>query len=935
MAMNLDALLKITARVDGANNIDALNRGLHSVEGTAKGVTGALRGLTGAAGGLSGALGALAPLLSVAGLVGLAKGALDAGDRMNDLSQSTGVSVESLAKFKKAAALSGTNIDGVAKALVKLSKGMLEASTGNEQASAAFKALGVSITDSKGKLKTSDEVMIQVANRFKAMPDGVAKTALALKLFGKSGAEMVPLLNMGGDAIEKLGSKMTTAFAQKADEYNDKLALLSMKVGALGQDLFLTLLPALTAVTDAVSGAVQGFNNLPGPIKAVAAAGALLAIAWGPIVGLIKGAQVAFIVAAAAVGTFRVQIALAAMQGIPALNAAIMSVPVAGWAIAAAAAVVALGVAAYNLSPPFRAFIDEFPQRFARFAQELGQGFADTFATIAKGWGQFVGFVGNTLSPLQGAMKGTADFIRNSWRSAFGGIQIDWKKTVEFMLNATNPLYLALKGISGGKIDVAKATTNLFFNPAPGSKAPQKPPKPPAGFVPDLSALGTGSGASKAADKAARLEAEREKLRLELMASQGQSVYLNKQQEINDLILQENDLRARGLITAASATHLKTLDKQEKLEELKIETELQKKLADARKEMDPVSRLLKEQIALSDSIAKKAELRVKLEQEQKMEVQATNTAMKQRQQDEARALADIASRSEYAYIGATQGSQAEQRAREKNGLNQKREDAVGLKKTHEVQVLDDQIRALAKSYAEMDKLANSATVGFKSGITAYLEGIGTLANSIKDVTKNVLQNLEDKLIEFVTTGKASFQDFANYVIQQLIKIAVQQTIMKPLTEALGGLLGGGGFLGSLFGGGGGGSSMASMLANQAPYLSANGNVFAQNGIVPYAMGGIVDRPTLFPFAKGGTMATGLMGEAGPEAIMPLKRGADGRLGVAGDGGGTSVTVNVDASGSSVQGDGPNANQLGRVLGAAVQAEIVKQQRPGGLLATTR
>jgi hypothetical protein len=53
------------------------------------------------------------------------------------------------------------------------------------------------------------------------------------------------------------------------------------------------------------------------------------------------------------------------------------------------------------------------------------------------------------------------------------------------------------------------------------------------------------------------------------------------------------------------------------------------------------------------------------------------------------------------------------------------------------------------------------------------------------------------------------------------------------------------------------------------------------------------------------------------------------------GGGTTVNVSVDASGSSVQGDGPNANQLGRVLGAAVQAEIVKQQRPGGLLATTR
>jgi tape measure domain-containing protein len=110
--------------------------------------------------------------------------------------------------------------------------------------------------------------------------------------------------------------------------------------------------------------------------------------------------------------------------------------------------------------------------------------------------------------------------------------------------------------------------------------------------------------------------------------------------------------------------------------------------------------------------------------------------------------------------------------------------------------------------------------------------------------------------------------------------------------------------------------------------SANGNVFAQNGIVPFANGGIVDRPMMFPFAKG----IGLMGEAGPEAIMPLKRGADGKLGVAGGSGGTTVNVSVDASGSSVQGDKGQSAALGRAIAASVQAELVKQKRPGGLLA---
>ena len=91
------------------------------------------------------------------------------------------------------------------------------------------------------------------------------------------------------------------------------------------------------------------------------------------------------------------------------------------------------------------------------------------------------------------------------------------------------------------------------------------------------------------------------------------------------------------------------------------------------------------------------------------------------------------------------------------------------------------------------------------------------------------------------------------------------------------------------------------------------------------------------FAAGGTPPVGrpsLVGERGPELFMPGVRGSiipNNALG----GGGTNVVVNVDASGSSVQGDQAQGRQLGVVISAAVQAELVKQQRPGGLLAGTR
>ena len=109
---------------------------------------------------------------------------------------------------------------------------------------------------------------------------------------------------------------------------------------------------------------------------------------------------------------------------------------------------------------------------------------------------------------------------------------------------------------------------------------------------------------------------------------------------------------------------------------------------------------------------------------------------------------------------------------------------------------------------------------------------------------------------------------------------------------------------------------------------AKGGVIAQNNVVPFAYGGVVNSPTLFPMANG----MGLMGEAGPEAIMPLRRGRGGRLGVEAAGGGvTNVNVSVDASGSSVEGNGDQAAQLGKAIGIAVQQELIKQKRPGGLL----
>jgi lambda family phage tail tape measure protein len=186
---------------------------------------------------------------------------------------------------------------------------------------------------------------------------------------------------------------------------------------------------------------------------------------------------------------------------------------------------------------------------------------------------------------------------------------------------------------------------------------------------------------------------------------------------------------------------------------------------------------------------------------------------------------------------------------------------------------------------------------------------------------------KEALAGFFSSVAEYFADMAAKMIAEWIKLAILNTIVRIFNPTAGAAAGGAG-LSDL--------SAPASINNPLGVLNANGNAFAQNGIVPYAKGGIVNSPTLFKFARGSAMATGVMGEAGPEAIMPLKRGPDGKLGVAGGGSGaTTVNVSVDAKGTQVQGDSAQGAALGRVIAGAVQAELIKQQRPGGLLSGGR
>jgi hypothetical protein len=197
--------------------------------------------------GLAGALGAY---LSVDAFAGFIKGQINAMDALNDMSERTGVAVEELSKLSYAAKLSDVTIEQLQGGLTKLNKGIAETANGTGEAQKAFSAMGISVKNADGSLKSSAQVLNDVADRFVTYQDGANKSALAIQLFGKSGAELIPLLNQGseglknmGDELQRLGGVVTADAAKNAGLFNDNMDKLGVTINALGKSFANTILP--------------------------------------------------------------------------------------------------------------------------------------------------------------------------------------------------------------------------------------------------------------------------------------------------------------------------------------------------------------------------------------------------------------------------------------------------------------------------------------------------------------------------------------------------------------------------------------------------------------------------------------------------------------------------------------------------------------------
>lgn len=204
-------------------------------------------------------------------------------------------------------------------------------------------------------------------------------------------------------------------------------------------------------------------------------------------------------------------------------------------------------------------------------------------------------------------------------------------------------------------------------------------------------------------------------------------------------------------------------------------------------------------------------------------------------------------------------------------------------------------------------------------ITGASAQAGESFNILERAGETAFKGLEDSLVALATGGKFSFTSFIQSMLADLARLIIQLKVVKPLIEMLAGQSGSGGALGFIGG-------IAKGL------LSANGNAFGSTGVLKSAKGNVFDSPTLHGY-KGGI---GMLGEAGPEAILPLKRNSSGQLGVMMSGGGggmqqiNHITVNVEGGNTNAETGAAVSQEILKTMRGIARQEISNSRRVGGI-----
>ncbi|MCB1359349.1 MAG: phage tail tape measure protein [Maritimibacter sp.] len=205
---------------------------------------------------------------------------------------------------------------------------------------------------------------------------------------------------------------------------------------------------------------------------------------------------------------------------------------------------------------------------------------------------------------------------------------------------------------------------------------------------------------------------------------------------------------------------------------------------------------------------------------------------------------------------------------------------------------DDQVSALENSLQD----ATAFTRAFTGELTRMGATVDTLGTDVSALSSGFSRGVKGAIDGLVDGSSTLSEAFAG--LRQSMLDTVYNAAVTPVTNHIGGLLS---------------EAVGGLMNAFLPF--ADGGAFSQGRVMPFATGGIVSGATAFPMRGG----TGLMGEAGPEAIMPLTRGADGRLGVQAQGGARPVNVTMNVTTPDVAGFERSRGQIAAQVGRAISS----------------
>lgn len=416
-------------------------------------------------------------------ILAVGKSTADYAGDMYDMARGAGIGVEAFQKLAYAGRMSGVETEKLSASLVKFDRMVAEATGGNKTYMQTFEDLGIKIKDSAGNLRQPNEIFEDVADIFHNTEDGIGKTALAVELFGKSGADLIPMLNDGKAGLkafyaeaERLGLALSNEMIAKGDAFSDQLENIGEQVKGVKLQLGAALIPALSAATEKISKVIDKITKWVQENPELAATIGNIAMTTGKWIAILGTAAIAigsvtFIVGqfgkvfrivsdSIKIGTkivseykngmllFRMQYALfsvwskIAAAGQWVFNTSLYGCPVV-WIVAGIMAIIAAVVLLVK-------YWDEVAAWFKKLWDAIVGIFKAAWEAIKKVWSTVTGWFSNLWGRIKAGAGKAWDGIKNTISKAREGVQKAWGSVKGWFSNLWGNVKSGISNAWGG-----------------------------------------------------------------------------------------------------------------------------------------------------------------------------------------------------------------------------------------------------------------------------------------------------------------------------------------------------------------------------------------------------------------------------------------------------------------------------------------------------